>query len=416
MNQFDEPVAGFKDQEEPEISLLQLVIAIARHRWMILKIALGTAILGAIVSLLLPFEYTATTTLLPPQQNSSAGAALMSQLGGLGSMASLAGGALGLKNPNDLQVALLQSRTVEDAVVNRFHFLNLFHLKFQSLARKKLERMAKIDSGAKDGLIHISVTDKDAKRSADIANGYVDEFKKFSATMAMTEAAQRRVFFEGQLLQAKDNLAAAEESLKASEQKTGMIQLDSQARAAIELVADLRGQIAAKEVQIAGIKSFATGENPELQLAQQQLAGLQAQLASLGAQGGDLMIPKGSLQQSGLEYVRKVRDVKYYETIFDLLAKQFEIAKVDEAREGSVVQIVDLAVTPDRRSFPQRTLITLGCFIFGLIIGGGWAIAKDGLFLVTRNNQEREHFEAAKRAMSRSEKQKDDTTRIQPVS
>src|SRR6202035_3875870 len=187
--------------------------------------------------------------------------ALLAQFSGLSSVASLAGGSLGLKNPNDLQIAMLKSRTVEDAMVDRFHLMELFGVKYRSDARKKFENVVDIDNGPKDGLIRISVTDRNPQRAAEMANGYVEEFKRLSATLAVTEASQRRLFFEQQLSQAKDNLAHAEEDLKKTGQKTGLVQLDSQTRATIELLANLRGQIAAKEVEISGLRSFATGED-----------------------------------------------------------------------------------------------------------------------------------------------------------
>ena len=362
--------------------------------------------IGLIVSLVMPYRYTASTAILPPQQGSSVGAALMSQLGSLGTVASLAtGGSVGLKNPNDLQVAMLKSRTVEDAMIDRFHLMDLYHKKHRSDTRKKLEKVVDIDSGSKDGIIRISVTDHDPRRAADMANGYVEEFKKFSATLAVTEASQRRLFFGQQLQQAKDDLAKAEEDLKMTEQKTGVIQLDAQARAAIQLVADLRAQVAAKEAQITAIRSFATGENPELQIAQQELAGLQAQEEKMGAAsegGANALIPKQNMPESAIEYVRKLRDVKYYETIFDLLARQYEIAKVDEAREGSMVQVVDRAVVPDRRSSPQRTLIVIGSTILGLFIAIVWVFSSEALVKLKNNPAEHSRLEALRQLTSRN--------------
>jgi uncharacterized protein involved in exopolysaccharide biosynthesis len=391
---------NFDAPSEEEISLLDLLIVVARHRWLILKIAACTVVAGIILSLLLPVRYMATTSILPPQQGVSAGGALMAQLNNsLGSVASLAGGSLGLKNPNDLQVAMLKSRTVEDAMVDRFHLMDLFKVKHQSDARKKFEKIVDIDNGAKDGLIRISVTDSDPHRAEEIANGYVEEFKRLSATLAVTEASQRRLFFEQQLVQAKDNLENAEEDLKKTEQKTGLVQLDAQTRATIELLADLRGQVAAKEVQIAGMRSFATGENPDLQIAEQQLAGLRAQEQRMGAttEGAtNALIPKGNMQEAGIEYIRKLRDVKYFETIFDLLARQYEVAKVDEARQGAVVQVVDRAVVPDRKSFPPRTLIVLGAVVLGLILGSAWAFFREGLRRLSNNPAERSRMEELK--------------------
>jgi uncharacterized protein involved in exopolysaccharide biosynthesis len=392
---------------EEEISLLDPLIVIVQYRRLILKITAYTIVIGVIVSLLLPIRYTATTSILPPQ-TSSAGSALMAQLGGLSSVASLAGGSLGLKNPNDLQVAMLKSRTVEDAMLDRFHLVELYKVKQRSDARKKLENVVDVDNGAKSGLISISVTDRNPQRAAEMANGYVEEFKRLSASLAVTEASQRRLFFEQQLAQAKENLANAEEDLKRTGQKTGLIQLDSQTRATIELLANLRGQIAAKEVEISAMRSFATGENPELQMAEQQLAGLRSQEQKMGANSEgatNALIPRGNAQEAGIQYIRKLRDVKYFETIFELLARQYEIAKVDEARQGAVVQIVDRAIVPDRRSSPQRTLIVLGAAAFGLFLGVVWAFAREGLTRLSNSPEEHLRLELLKKSLSTGKKQ-----------
>ena len=171
---------------EEEISVLELLLVVVRRRRLIARLTVGLTLIAVAVSFLLPNKYTATTAILPPQQGGSTGATLMAQLSGLGSVASLAGGALGLKNPNDLQVALLKSQTVEDAMIDRFHLMDLYRAKRRSDARLKLEKRVEIENGAKDGLIRISVTDRDPRRAADMANGYVEEFKKFSSTLAVT--------------------------------------------------------------------------------------------------------------------------------------------------------------------------------------------------------------------------------------
>jgi tyrosine-protein kinase Etk/Wzc len=413
-----EPYAVSDVPPEEEISLLDLFIVLVRYRWLIFKITACTIGAAIIISLILPIRYTAMTSILPPQQGSSAGSALMAQLSSsLGSVASLAGGSLGLKNPNDFQVAMLKSRTVEDAMVDRFHLMDFFKVKRKSDARTMFEKIVDIDSGAKDGLIRISVTDPSPEHAEEMANGYVEEFKRLSATLAVTEASQRRLFFEQQLAQAKDNLANAEEDLKRTEQKTGLVQLDAQTRATIELLADLRGQIAAKEVQIAGMRSFATGENPDLQLAEQQLVGLHAQEQRMGAasEGAtNALIPKGNMQETGLEYIRKLREVKYFETIFDLLARQYEVAKVDEARQGAVVQVVDRAVVPDRKSSPKRTLIVLGAAVLGLFFGVVWAFFREGLSRLSNNPAERSRVDELKGLISPDKKA--EKKREQPVS
>jgi tyrosine-protein kinase Etk/Wzc len=377
-----DPPAPVTVQEDGEVSLLDFLIALAERKRLILSSAAIFGLLAIVVSLLLPSRYTATVSLLPPQQNSSIGSAFASQLGSLGGVAALAGSSLGLKNGNDMFIAMFQSRTVEEAMVQHFSLMQEYHAKYLSDARKKFEAHATLDGSGKDGLIHISVEDRDPKRAAELANGYADQFRALSQRLAITEASQRRLFFENELEQAKNNLANAEEALKQTEQTTGVIQLDSQAKALIETAASLRAQITAREVQIEGMQTYATGENAQLVQAQRELESLREKLAKLGGSedsSGELMVPKGRVPEVGLEYVRKVRDVKYYETIFEILARQFEIAKLDEAKQGALVQVVDAAVPPDKRSFPKRTLMVLGGIAVGLFVGVFVALAQNGL-------------------------------------
>ncbi|MBS1804118.1 MAG: chain length determinant family protein [Acidobacteria bacterium] len=367
-----EPATVPRSSRSDDLSFLDILIVLAEHKATIGLVTLVFAVLAIILSLLLPKRYTATTTLLPPQQNSSLASALSSQLGSLSGMASLAGGSLGLKNPNDMYVGMLKSRTVEDAMVQRFELMQEYRKKFASDARHELENHTKVDGSGKDGLIHISIDDRDPKRAAELANGYVDQFRKLSEHMAITEASQRRLFFQQQLEETKESLANAEEALKQTEQKTGLIQVDAQARALIESAALLRAQIAAKEVQIESLKTFATGENSQLVQSQKELDALRGQLAKLGGSANideGLIVPKGQVPAAGLDYVRKLRDVKYYETVFNILARQFEIAKVDEAKQGSLIQVVDAATIPDKRSFPNRTLIVICSILAGFFAG-----------------------------------------------
>lgn len=360
-------------KREEEISLIDLLTVLAFRKSIILRITGIFAVAAIVISLLLPKTYTASVTLLPPQQNSSMGSALAAQLGNLGGVASLAGGSLGLKNPNDMFVGMLKSRTVEDAMVQHFGLMQEYRTQYLSDARKKFEHHVTVDGSGKDGLIHISVEDWSPNRAAELANGYVDQFRKLSEHLAITEASQRRLFFEQQLELAKNNLADAEEALKRTEQTTGLIQLDSQTRVLIASAASLRAEIAAKEVQIQAMQTYATDENAQYLEAQKELDGLRAQLAKLGGseagQDENLIVPKGKVPEAGLQYVRKLRDVKYYETIFDILARQFEMAKLDEAKQGALIQVVDLAIPPDKRSSPKRTLIVLGAIVAGLFVG-----------------------------------------------
>jgi tyrosine-protein kinase Etk/Wzc len=385
-----------RQPKKRELSFLDLLVILADRRRLIAWITLVAVLLAIPISLLLPKRFTATVTVLPPRENSTLGALLESQLSGLGGsgmggmagMAALAGSSLGLKNPNSRYVGMFRSRIVEDAVIKQFDLKKEYHEKYLSDARRKFEHLTTVDGNAKDGLIHVSVEDHNPRRAAAIANAYVDSFRKLSEHLAVTDAAQRRTFFEQQLQQAKDQLANAEEALKETELKTGIIQVDSQARALIETVANLRAQIAAREMIMRGMQTYATGQNAQYAQEQQELQSLRAELAKLGGTketDDGLIVPKGRVPGAALEYLRKLRDVKYYETIFEVLAQQFELAKLDEAKEGAIVQVVDPAVVPDKRSFPKRTLIVIGSAAGGLLIGIFAAFALSGFERMKEN-------------------------------
>jgi tyrosine-protein kinase Etk/Wzc len=368
---------------EPEVSLLDTVILLLEHKRFIGRFVLCAAVLGTVVAFLLPVRYEGKVVLLPPAQNSSIGSALIGQLGNLGalgSLASLAGGGLGLKNPADMYVSLLTSRTVEDAMIHRFGLMQEYHEKRMADTRKELEHRTTATAGIKDGLIRLTIEDRDPRRAAELANGYVEEFRKLSETLAITEAARRRLFFQQQVEESKNRLTTAEDAMTKTEQTTGVVEIGSQARALIESAAILRAQVAAKQVQIEGMRSFAAEDNPELVLAKQELAALQSQLQRIAGSdqdpGSDLNLSKGRVTQAGMEYVRRFRDLKYQETVYELLAKEFEIAKLDEAREGSIIQVVDAAVPPDKRSSPHRVLVIIGSTILSVFVAVFWVVLR----------------------------------------
>ncbi|MGB7510347.1 MAG: Wzz/FepE/Etk N-terminal domain-containing protein [Pelodictyon phaeoclathratiforme] len=374
--------SGWDDSHEDEINLIDLAIVLAKHKKLILGAPLITAVIVALISLLIPNSYTATTQILPPQQQSGAASALLGQLGALSGMA----GAAGIKNPNDTYIAMLKSRTVSDNLIRRFKLQTVYDKKYSSDTRKKLEKASAITAG-KDGVIVVKVDDRDPKRATALANGYVEELQKLTQVLAVTEASQRRLFFETQLLQAKQALGDAEIALKQLQEKTGLIQLDAQAEALVKAGSELKAQIALKEVELGAMRTFATGNNPDYIRIEQLLGGLRSQLAKVEA--GSVTTRK--IPEAGLAYVRKVRDLKYAETVYELLAKQFEIAKIDEAKEGSMIQVLDRAVVPDKKSNPKRSLITA---LATLAVGFGavlWAFIVEGL------NKAKEDAENAKR-------------------
>ncbi len=365
---------------QSDLSLVQLLVTLARERRLLLKFVGAGLLLGVLLSIVIRPYYTATTSFLPPQQSSSSASSMLAQLGGLGSLAGM--GSLGMKSTTDLYVGLLASVTVEDAMVSRFHLKEQYKIKYDSFARRQLEQQTKINGKEKDGLVRVSVTDKSPERAAQLANGYLEQLQKMSGNLAVTEASQRRRFLELQLADTKTKLTQSEEDLRTTEQKTGVIQVEGQARVLIEAAAGLRAQIAAKEVQLQSMRTYAGEGNPDLMQAEQELSGLRSQLARLnGGSGGDdsLTPQKAQLTTAGFEYMRRLREAKYQETMFAVLARQYEAAKLDEAREGSMIQIVDRANPPDYKSGPKRLIILVLSCLLGFFAGVAYILGR--LFL-----------------------------------
>ncbi|MGQ0711974.1 MAG: Wzz/FepE/Etk N-terminal domain-containing protein [Rhodoferax sp.] len=338
-------------ESDDEISLLDLLQVVAEN---LRLLVLGPVLVGLLAlggSYLVAPTFTATTRFMPPQQQQSAAASLVAGLGALGGLA----GAAGLKNPADQYVALLKSQSVGTAMVERFALMERYESKLRIDALKQLEQNSRIASG-KDGLISIEVDDHTPALAADMANAYVEELHKLLARLAVTEAQQRRVFFEKQLTQAKEQMTQAERALRA----TGVSgsDLKSQPQAAISAVAQLQAQVAAQEVKLGSMRGYLAESAPDFRQAQTELASLRSQLSKL--ESSSALDAAGAPAGAGAaDYVARFREFKYYETLFELFAKQYELAKVDEAREGAVIQVVDAAVAPERKSKPKRSLMAV---------------------------------------------------------
>ena len=360
-----------------EVHLLDLFIALARHKKLVIFTPIVTGALALVVSLYMTPIFSSTAKIMPPQQQQSTGVTAM--LGQLGGLAGAAGGIAGLKNPNDLYVGLLESRTISDNLITRLKLKDYYQRKTMDETRQVLANNVDIESGKKDGLISIKVTDEQPQFAADLANAYVDELAKLTETLAISEASQRRLFFEKQLEETKKQLEDAEVALKATQEKTGIILPDGQIQAIIGGIAQLKGMVAAKEVQLNSMRTFAASQNPDLLRTQEELRGMQAQLAKLEkdrpSSKGDFMVPLGKIPEAGVEYVRSLRNVKYYETIFEMLAKQYELAKIDEAKQSSLIQLLDKAVPAERKSKPRRAFITLAGIFGGFVLGVSIAFA-----------------------------------------
>jgi tyrosine-protein kinase Etk/Wzc len=383
------------DASDDSVKLLDLALVLAARKRFILLFSFAVALLTAVVVLIMPVTYTGTTTMLPPQQQESSAMAMLGQLGGLASLAGGgAAGALGLKNPDDLYIGLLQSEHVMDGIIQRFDLMKVYKAKRLMDARKTLKANTKILS-EKSSLISISIEDHDAKRAAAMANAYVDELHDLMSHLAVTSAAQRRMFFEQQVMQEKEKLADAEVALEETEKKTGIIQPQGQAQAVIATIMQLRAQISASEVELGALRTSATDQNPEVITLQSQITALRGQLADFekghpqsASMEGNVLTPTSEVPAASLEYLRRMRDVRYQETLFEFMTRQYEMAKVDEAKQGQMIQVVDPALVPERRSWPPRTLLTLLAFILAAMIASFWVILQSAYEHVMENPED----------------------------
>jgi uncharacterized protein involved in exopolysaccharide biosynthesis len=362
---------------EGEVRLLGLAIVLAKRKKLVLGLPLVVAIIAVAVSLLLPKIYTGTAKMLPPQQKESAAAAMAGTLAGTPTIGAgaLLGYALGIRNPNDLYVGILKSRTIADRLIERFNLRELYRAPTMITARKKLSSATRISAG-RDGLITVEVDDEDPQRAASMANAYIEELDRLMQTLAVSEASQRRLFFEKQLASAREQLVNAELALRKAIETKGIAGIDAQSRAMVSTVEQLRAQIAVREILIDAMRSFATQQNPEAARLRQEVASMKSELARL--EGGRPHANDNS-SPAGLENIRRLREVKFLEFTAELLTKQYELAKIDEANDAILIQLVDKALAPDEKSGPKRTIIVLAAALAAAILGVLLAFAAEAM-------------------------------------
>lgn len=353
------------ENEEIEINLLDYLIVLAKRKGLIIIITVGLMILVAMYSLIVSPVYKAETKILPPQQASSSMAAqLLNQLGPAGGVI---GGVTAIKTPNELYIALLKSNTVLDRVIERFDIIKTEKLKTKTDARKALLDKLKAQDDKKSGIITIGIEDKNPKKSAEITNAFIEELKSLNKGLAVTEASQRRLFFQEQLEDIKKALVRSEEEIKGFQEKTGALKIDDQAKAMIESIARLRAEIAAREVELKVMRTYSTGQNPDVRKLEEAIRGMRTEIGKLESKSGsgyDPLMPTGRMPQVGTEYVRKLRDLKFNETLYELLLKQYEAAKLDEAKDAAIIQIIDKAEPPEKKIRPKRAQMVM---IAGLV-------------------------------------------------
>ena len=373
----DEP-ARFSKVED-EINLLDLLLVLVRNKRLILGVCAATLVLTTVITLLIPNIYTATARILPPQQEKSSLGTLM---GGMSDLAVLAGLSVG-GGSGDLYVGMLHSRTVADAIIDRFDLMSVYREKYRVHTYEELKEHAAIALGKKDGIITISVEDKDPQRAAAMANAFVEEIKRLNVRLNLSSAGRERAFLEERLVLVKEDLRRTEETLKKFQEENRAIKIDDQATAMIESISRLRAELASKEVEVGVLLTYQTEQNSQVKALREAISQIKAQLRRLEqAPGGqalaeDRFISTSEVPALGVQYARLLRDFKIQETLFELLTKQFEVAKVSEAKATSTIQVIDEAVVPDRKSKPTRSLIVFLATLAAGCMGILWVFVRE---------------------------------------
>lgn len=361
MNEFDEQAAP----AEPEFGLIDLVTAVGEDKVLVAGLAVLATVAGLAVSLMLTPVFTARSTLLPPQQGQGGASAALASLGALAATTGLGGA---FKTSEELYVGLLKTDSVANAVIKRFKLQDRYEQKTLVNTRKELADNVRVSSDRKSTLISIEADDKDPEFAAQLANAYAEELRTLMGRIAVTEAQQRRTFFEGQMGKAKDEFIKAELAVKQAQDTGGLFSVDAQTQTMIGAAAQIRAQIVAREVQLQAMRAYAGPENAELRRLLAELASLRAQLTKM--EGGPIDGAVKSVDaRDALGNVRLYRELKYQEAIYTAMLQQFQLAKADEARDAPLVQQIDVATPPDRKSKPSRTLIVLGAALLGLSLG-----------------------------------------------
>ncbi|RLB13978.1 MAG: lipopolysaccharide biosynthesis protein [Deltaproteobacteria bacterium] len=351
--------------EEDEINLLDLFLVLLRRKWLIFWIVLLAIASSVTISLLLPLKYTATSRILPPQETSPGLSGLLSQSGG--AFSGLAGSLLGGTSSADLYVGILESRSVADSLIREFNLKEVYEQDYLEDTYKKLSDNTNIDVSRKTQVISVSVEDRDPKRAADMANAYLEALDHINRTVNVSEGHRKRVFLEKRLKKVKDDLMKAESALETFQQKYGLVSISDQAKAAIEGAAKIKGDIIAAQTELEVLKKFGTEKQNEAVMLKAKIAGLKEQLARIEKgnpptnknDSDEFFIPFNQIPELGMKLARLMREAKIQEEVFKLITTQYEMAKIEEAKDMDTIQVLDRAVPPDKKSSPKRALIVI---------------------------------------------------------
>lgn len=362
-------------------------------RRLMFKVAVCAFLVSTVGVFLIPISFESTTRVLPSDAMPRTGGALSALAGLAGSSASggsslldVAGEALGTKNYGAMYVALLHSRTVQESLIRRFDLLHVYHARYMDGARKTLDHHTEITEDRKSYVITLTVTDHDRQRAHNLAQAYIEELNNLLAHVTTSSAGQQRVFLERRLTQVRNDLDTAERKFSQYASKNATLDVPEQTRAMVESGAILQAQVIAAQSEVEGLQQIYTPNNVRVRTAQARLDELQRKLQELGGVAyGDALHPAGSQDQQlyppirqlpilGVEWANLYREVKIEETVFELLTTQCELARMEEARQTPVLNIVDPASFPERKSFPPRLVLIVASTWLCVILAALWTL------------------------------------------
>jgi uncharacterized protein involved in exopolysaccharide biosynthesis len=369
---------------------MDIINILAKRKRSITLLSTVFGVIALLYALLTSPIYKASTSVLLPTSRSNTATSLEMFTLGVEGIRGLGGASRG-----QLVIGILHNQTIVDKIIDQFDLMEVYDEKYRVKMREVLtSRILQAEADVQSGIITVSVLDEDPERAAQIANSFIEELQNKMRSLAIGEAAQRRMFFEGQARQAYELLNNAEDELQKYQEKSGLVVMEPQMEALLSSIASMRAQIAAKEVEISSLRTYAKSGNPQLKRAESELAALENELAKLEEQEQEKnpkgsVVPTNSLReapQRGLEYQRKLRDVKYAVTMYELMMKQLESAKMDESSDLLFVQVLNFAIPPDYKFKPKRALIVIAGIASGLFIGMLRAFGKHYSENVKRTN------------------------------
>jgi capsule polysaccharide export protein KpsE/RkpR len=385
-----------RDENDGALTRARLLWA---HRGLLSRVALYAALASVLIALIIPSRYESTARLMPPDNQSGSGLALAaaamsggagnSSGGGLaGGLGGIAGDLLGLKSTSEVFVGILKSRTVRDKLIHQFDLQKLYWDRRMEDARMDLADRTDISVDRKSQIISITVTDKSPQRAAAMAQAYVEELNRLVAELSTSSARRERIFLETRLQTVNQDLESAEKEFSEFASKNTAIDVKEQGKAMVEAAAMLQGQLIAAESQYEGLREIYTDNNPRVRSLKARIDELQRQLEKLGGKGESATTISNQPSDSMYPSIRKLpllavswadlyRRTRIQEAVLEILTKQYEMAKVQEAKEIPTVKVLDIAHIPDKKSFPPRLSILLLGTVLALIATVVWIFGNE---------------------------------------